>query len=110
VAVQQGMGFHSSVAASKGAIEGLARALAAELAPKIRVNVIAPSIVDTPLASRLLNTEEKVKASEKRHPLQKIGSADDIAAMAKFLLSDDASWITGQVMKVDGGISSIKIF
>jgi NAD(P)-dependent dehydrogenase (short-subunit alcohol dehydrogenase family) len=110
VAVQQGMGFHSSVAASKGAIEGLARALAAELAPKIRVNVIAPSIVDTPLASRFLNTEEKVKASEKRHPLQKIGSADDIAAMAKFLLSDDASWITGQVMKVDGGISSIKIF
>jgi len=110
VAVQLGMGFHSSVAASKGAVEGFARALAAELAPKVRVNVIAPSIVNTPLASRLLNTDEKIQASEKRHPLNRIGSKEDIAAMAKFLLSDESSWITGQVMKVDGGISSIKLF
>jgi NAD(P)-dependent dehydrogenase (short-subunit alcohol dehydrogenase family) len=110
IAVQQGMGFHSSVAASKGAIEGFARALAAELAPKIRVNVVAPSIVNTPLADRLLNTDDKVKASEKRHPLQKIGTADDIAAMAQLLLSDESSWITGQIMHVDGGMSAIKLF
>lgn len=110
VAVQQGMGFHSSVAASKGAVEGFARALAAELAPKIRVNVIAPSIVNTPLAERLLSSEEKVKASEKRHPLQKIGTAEDLAAMAQFLLSNEASWITGQILHVDGGMSSIKMF
>jgi len=109
VAVQQGMSFHSSVAASKGAIEGLTRSLAAELAPKIRVNAIAPSIVNTPLAERLLNTEEKINASGKRHPLQKIGKAEDIAAMTEFLLSDQTSWITGQIIKVDGGMSSIKM-
>jgi len=109
VAVQQGMSFHSSVAASKGAVEGLTRSLAAELAPKIRVNTIAPSIVNTPLAERLLNNEEKIKASEKRHPLHKIGHPKDIAAMAEFLLSEKSAWITGQVMKVDGGMSSVKM-
>lgn len=109
VAVQQGMSFHSSVAASKGAVEGLTRSLAAELAPKIRVNAIAPSIVNTPLAERLLNNDEKIKASEKRHPLHKIGHPEYIAAMAEFLLSDQSSWITGQIMKVDGGMSSIKM-
>lgn len=109
VAVQQGMGFHSSVAASKGAVEGFARSLAAELAPKIRVNVIAPSITNTPLAEKFLNTEEKIKASEKRHPLQRIGTADDVAYMAAFLLSENASWITGQILKVDGGLSSVKM-
>ena len=109
VAVQLGMGFHSSVAASKGAVEGFARSLAAELAPKIRVNVIAPSITDTPLAEKILNTSEKMQASEKRHPLQKIGTPANLASMAAFLLSDDASWITGQIMKVDGGLSSVKI-
>jgi 3-oxoacyl-[acyl-carrier protein] reductase len=109
VAVQQGMVFHSSVAASKGAVEGFARSLAAELAPKIRVNVIAPSITNTPLAEKLLNTEEKIKATEKRHPLQRIGTADDVASMAAFLLSADSSWITGQILKVDGGLSSIKM-
>jgi NAD(P)-dependent dehydrogenase (short-subunit alcohol dehydrogenase family) len=109
VAVQMGFNFHTVVAASKGAIEGLTKALAAELAPKIRVNCIAPSITNTALAASLLNTEEKVAANAQRHPLKKIGTAADIASMACFLLSDQASWITGQIMLVDGGMSAIKL-
>lgn len=109
VAVAQGMPFHSSIAASKGAVEGLARSLAAELAPGIRVNVVAPSLTDTPLAARLLSTPEKVEASAKRHPLQRVGHAGDIASMAAFLLSDEASWISGQVIGVDGGLSRLRI-
>lgn len=109
VAVQQGMSFHASVAASKGAIEGLTRSLAAELAPRIRVNAIAPSLVDTPLSAKLLSTDEKVKASEKRHPLHKIGSVDDISSMVEFLLSEKSGWITGQILRVDGGMSAIKM-
>jgi NAD(P)-dependent dehydrogenase (short-subunit alcohol dehydrogenase family) len=73
------------------------------------VNVIAPSITNTPLAEKFLNTEEKIKASEKRHPLQRIGTADDVASMTAFLLSENASWITGQILKVDGGMSSVKM-
>lgn len=109
VAVQSGFNFHTQVAMSKGAIEGLTRALAAEMAPSVRVNAIAPSITDTPLASRLLNTDDKKLANAKRHPLQKIGQAEDIAAAASFLLNDSSSWITGQVLQVDGGISTLKI-
>ncbi len=109
VAVEQGMAYHASVAASKGAIQGLTRSLAAELAPKIRVNCIAPSIVDTPLASRLLGSEDKREASAKRHPLQQVGSPQDIASMAAFLLSDQSSWMTGQVLGVDGGMSSVRM-
>ncbi len=109
VAVQTGFNFHSVVAASKGAIEGLTKALAAELAPKIRVNCIAPSITQTQLAASLLNTEEKITANAQRHPLKKIGTPEDIAAMACFLLSDQSMWITGQIMHVDGGMSSIKM-
>lgn len=108
VAVQMGFNFHTQVAASKGAIEGLTRSLAAELAPRIRVNAIAPSIVDTPLASNFLNTDEKKDANAKRHPMKRIGQSKDIAEMAAFLLSEKSSWITGQIMPVDGGISSIK--
>lgn len=108
VAVQKGFNFHSQVSVSKGAIEGLTRALSAELAPNIRVNAIAPSLTNTPLASKLLNTEDKVAANADRHPLKRIGSPEDIANMASFLLSDKASWITGQVLQVDGGISTIK--
>lgn len=108
VAVQNGFPFHAQVAATKGALEGLTRALAAELTPSIRVNAIAPSVTDTPLASKLLNTDQKREANADRHPLKRIGTADDIAAMAAFLLSDDSSWITGQIHRVDGGISSIK--
>lgn len=108
VAVQQGFNFHSIVASSKGAIEGLTRALAAELAPAIRVNCIAPSITETPLSATLLNTEAKKEANAMRHPLRRIGKPADIADIASFLLSDQSSFITGQIMAVDGGMSSIK--
>lgn len=109
VAVGQGMGFHASIAAAKGALEGLTRSLAAELAPKIRVNCIAPSIVNTPLASRLLSTPEKIEASAKRHPLASVGSPKDVSSMASFLLSDQSQWMTGQILSVDGGMSSVKM-
>ena len=108
VAVQSGLPFHTQVAASKGALEGLTKALAAELAPTIRVNCIAPSLTDTPLAASLLNTEQKKEAIALRHPLKRIGTAGDIANMASFLLSPKASWITGQILHVDGGMSSLK--
>lgn len=109
VAVQTGFNFHSLVASSKGAVEGLTKALAAEFAPKIRVNCIAPSITDTPLAGTLLNTEEKKEANAQRHPLKKIGKPEDLANLAEFLLSEKSSWITGQVLHADGGISSLKV-
>jgi NAD(P)-dependent dehydrogenase (short-subunit alcohol dehydrogenase family) len=108
VAVQLGFNFHSQVAASKGAIEGLTRSLAAEWAPKIRINAIAPSLTDTPLAAKLLSSVEKKEANAQRHPLKKIGSSKDIADMAAFLLSEKSSWMTGQILHVDGGMSSIK--
>lgn len=108
VAVQQGMPFHSSVAASKGALEGLTRSLAAELAPDVRVNCIAPSITDTPLASRILSSEDKKEHSGKRHALNRVGTAKEVAKMATFLLSDDSSWMTGQIIGLDGGMSSVR--
>ncbi len=108
VAVQTGLNFHTQVAASKGAIEGLTRALAAELAPTVRVNCIAPSLTNTPLAGSLLNTPEKMEANAQRHPLKKVGEASDIANMACFLLSEKAAWITGQILHVDGGMGNIK--
>ena len=107
VAVQRGMPFHSSVSSSKGAIEGLAKSLAAELSPKIRVNVIAPSLVNTPLANRFLNNDIKIEKSANRHPLKRIGSASDIANLIDYLISDKSSWITGQIIAVDGGLSTI---
>jgi 3-oxoacyl-[acyl-carrier protein] reductase len=108
VAVGQGMPFHASIAAAKGAVEGLGRSLAAELAPAIRVNVIAPSLTNTPLAAKLLSTPEKIEASAKRHPLQRVGEATDIANLAAFLLGTESSWITGQVIGVDGGMSAVR--
>ena len=109
VAVQSGFPFHTLVSASKGAIEGLTRALAAEFAPKIRVNCIAPSLTDTPLASSMLNTDQKREANALRHPLKKTGTPENIADMAEFLLSVKASWISGQIFHVDGGMSSLKV-
>jgi NAD(P)-dependent dehydrogenase (short-subunit alcohol dehydrogenase family) len=109
VAVETGFPFHSAVSASKGAIEGFVRALAAEWAPKVRVNAIAPSITDTPLAEKLLNSEEKKQANAQRHPLKRIGTAGDLAGTAAFLLSDSSGWVTGQILKVDGGMSAIRI-
>jgi NAD(P)-dependent dehydrogenase (short-subunit alcohol dehydrogenase family) len=108
VAVQAGMAFHSSISMAKGAVEGLTRSLAAEWAPTIRVNAIAPSLTNTPLAEKLLSSPEKMEASNKRHPLQRIGTSHDLAEMTVFLLSDKSSWITGQILHVDGGMSSIK--
>lgn len=108
VAVGQGMPFHASVAAAKGAVEGLVRSLAAEWAPVVRVNAIAPSLVETPMAARLLDTDAKKEASAKRHPLARYGKAEEIAALAAFLLSDQASWISGQVIGADGGLSTLR--
>ncbi|TRX51753.1 SDR family oxidoreductase [Fulvivirga sp. M361] len=108
VAVAQGMPFHASVASSKGAVEGLTRSLAAELAPKVRVNCIAPSITDTPLAAKLLSNDEKKEKSGERHPLKRVGRPEDVASVASFLLSEQASWISGQVLGVDGGMSALR--
>lgn len=110
VAAKVGMPFHTSISASKGAVEGFAKSLAAELAiNKIRVNVIAPSLSDTALAEQLLSTPEKRDASAKRHPLQRIGDSNDSAELAAFLLSNKSSWMTGQIIGVDGGLGTLKI-
>lgn len=108
IAANVGLPFHSQVSTTKGALESLTRALAAEFAPTIRVNCIAPSLTDTPLAGSLLNTPEKKEANAQRHPMKRIGSAIDMAHMAAFLISEKSGWITGQVMRVDGGMSSIR--
>jgi NAD(P)-dependent dehydrogenase (short-subunit alcohol dehydrogenase family) len=96
------------VSSSKGAVEGLTKALAAELAPSIRVNCVAPSITDTPLAGFLLNTEDKRSANALRHPLKKIGTPDEVASVVSFLLNEQSAWMTGQIIHVDGGMSTIK--
>lgn len=108
VAVQTGMPFHASIAMAKGAIEGLTRSLAAEWAPTIRVNTIAPSLTNTPLAEKLLSTPEKAEAGARRHPLQKVGQPEDMAAMATFLLTPQSGFITGQIIHIDGGIGHLK--
>lgn len=109
VAVQTGMSYHASIAAAKGAVEGLTRSLAAELAPALRVNAIAPSLTNTPLAGKLLSTPEKIESSDKRHPLGRIGRPEDISSAAEFLLSDASSWVTGQIIHVDGGMSALRM-
>lgn len=110
VAVKTGMPFHASIAVSKAGIEGLTKSLAAEFsAHQIRVNAIAPSLTDTPLAAHLLNTVEKREASAKRHPLNTIGNPDDIAALVSFLTAEQSAFITGQIIGVDGGLGSLKV-
>tara|TARA_B100000902_G_scaffold122359_1_gene122409 strand:+ start:32 stop:736 length:705 start_codon:yes stop_codon:yes gene_type:complete len=108
VAVSTGMPFHSSISSSKGAIEGLTRSLAAEFAPKIRVNSIAPSIVKTNLSEKFLNSDLKIEKASERHPLGRIGKVEEISKLTSYLLSDDSSWVTGQVINIDGGIGSIR--
>lgn len=109
VAATTGMPFHASVAAVKAALEGLGRSLAAEWAPKIRVNVVAPSLTITPMAERLINTPEKIEAGAQRHPMKRLGNPEDFASCISFLLSDQSSWITGQVLPVDGGMGKLKV-
>lgn len=108
VAANQGMPFHASIASAKAAIEGLTKSLAAEWAPTIRVNCIAPSLTDTPLAERFLSSEEKKEAAAKRNPMQQIGNPADLAEAVAFLLSEKSKWITGQTIHIDGGLSTIK--
>lgn len=110
VAVTTGMPMHASPAACKGAVEGLTRSLAAEFAPKIRVNAIAPSLTETPLAAGLMRTDRQRAAAAERHPLGRTGQPDDMAAAARFLLSNESDWVTGQVLHVDGGIGDIRRF
>lgn len=105
VAVDKGMSFHASIAMAKGAVEGLVRSLAIEWSPRIRVNAIAPSLVNTPLASKITGNEKALETTIEKHPLKRIGRTSDIADSAIFLLSEQASWVTGQVLAVDGGLS-----
>lgn len=109
VAVSQGMPFHTVVASAKGAVEGFTKSLAAEFAPKVRVNCIAPSLTDTELAGDLLRDDKRREASAERHPLKRIGQREDIAHAAQYLLGEESSWVTGQVLHVDGGMSSIRV-
>jgi NAD(P)-dependent dehydrogenase (short-subunit alcohol dehydrogenase family) len=109
IAVNQGFKFHASLGMAKGAVQGLTVSLAADLAPDVRVNAIAPSLTDTPLAAGLLENPKMAEAIAKLHPMERLGEPNDIASLVTFLLSDDASWITGQVFGVDGGRSSLRI-
>jgi len=108
VAVQTGMTFHAVTASVKAAVEGLTKSLAAEFAPTIRVNCIAPSLTETPLAEMLLNNEKKRESAEQRHPLKKVGTPNDLANITAFLLSDKSKWITGQIIHIDGGMSTLR--
>ncbi len=107
VAAQKGISFHTQVACSKGAIEALTRTLAAELAPKIRINAIAPSLLKTSLSAKFLNTDKKIQSNKLRHPLKEIGDPKDVASMVEFLINDHAKWITGQIINIDGGLSKL---
>lgn len=109
VAVGLGLPYHASIAGAKGAVEGLTRALAAELAPAIRVNAVAPSLVDTPLAAPLLANDRKREEMARRHPAGAVGDPDQVASLIAYLLSDDAAWMTGQVVGMDGGMGAVRV-
>ena len=108
VRIPMTMPFHASVASAKGAIEGLTRSLAAVLAPRIRLNAVAPTVTDTPLADRILSSDDKRRSAAERHPLQAIGQSDDVAKTVIWLLRD-APMVTGQVIACDGGLSSLRL-
>ena len=107
VAVQRGFTNHSIIASVKGAIEGLTVSLAAEFAPNIRVNCIAPSLTKSKIADPILKNKLIAEGVAKAHPMKRVGEGKDAAAMAQFLLSEDSSWITGQIIGVDGGRSKL---
>ena len=107
VAVKQGFPNHAIVSSAKGAIEGLTLALAAEFAPNVRVNCIAPSITNSKISNFLLKNEKVAEGIAKMHPMKRIGEGEDSASLAKFLLTDESSWVTGQILGVDGGRSSV---
>ena len=107
VAVKQGFPNHAIVSSAKGAIEGLTLALAAEFAPNVRVNCIAPSLTNSKISNFLLKNEKVADGIAKMHPLKRIGEGSDTASVARFLLTKESSWITGQVVGVDGGRSSV---
>ena len=109
VAAKLGMPFHASIAAAKGAVEGITKSLGAELAPTIRVNAIAPTVTNTDLASKLLRNERMIENIKERHPLKKYLEPNEVASMAKFLISDEAKSISGQTFELDCGIVSFKI-
>jgi NAD(P)-dependent dehydrogenase (short-subunit alcohol dehydrogenase family) len=109
VAATTGMTFHSSIAMAKGAIEGLTRSLAAEFAPTIRVNAIAPSLTNTTLSEKFLSTPEKMEASAQRNPMKKVGTTEDLSNSIEFLLSEKSAWVTGQILHVDGGMGALRV-
>ena len=106
VCAQNGFNFHTSIATSKAALEGLFVSLAKEFAPKIKFNLIAPSIIQTPLSRHLLNSEDKIQRIALTHPISRIGQPEDISSLAYYILTE-SSWMTGQVIKVDGGKSNL---
>lgn len=109
IAARQGFVNHAAIATAKGGIEGLTVALAAELAPAVRVNAIAPSLTDTPLAKPLTGNPKVLEGIAAMHPIPRIGSAEEMAALAAFMLSAEAGWISGQILAVDGGRSSLRV-
>lgn len=109
VAAQTGLPYHASIAAAKGAVEGMTRSLAAELAPRVRVNCIAPSLTDTPLAAPLVSSDDKREASANRHPLNRLGDPAEVALLVQLLISGGSGFMTGNVLRPDGGLSSLKL-
>lgn len=108
VAANSGMTFHSSIATSKAALEGFARSLASELAPRVAINCVAPSLTNTPMAEHLLDNEKKLQSSQERHPLNSIGDPVKVAKVIYNLFSAKEDWITGQTLSIDGGLSSLR--